>query len=385
MSDDWDDVLRAELAHAQDVPVCQGSSDNTSTAAVEPEPRVGLNPLKRGRGRPRGVTKSVHNDHSHSLQGPDSQDGSEAAEAGGGRGGSANMQLVRAMRRSSASHTFSPSRANSEDIVMPCGPKSLLTELGSAVQRTFGSAVLAVWGLLSKLKQTTGVQDVPQDTVVAHILEGDVLTCSSSSVAKVTGSTRSVVQNTLLAAGSATLEGAGLLWSVMLTSLSRVQRATAGMKPLMFCVNIKFDETPTKVRVASLDADSTDSNLLNTHGQHILVPRAASSGQHLQRFLQLLSVAPKVAPQSATHAKVLQTEIQLGFLYQTMSPDGDKKHLWLTGTVPCALQAMDRSTGEAQLSCVLENLAVVPELQRLSQDFPLQIRTVTTDKYGANA
>ena len=359
------------------MPIFQGSSDNTFTAAAEPT--VGLNPLKRGRGRPRAVTNSVRDDYS---LGPDSQE--DGAEADGG-GAAANMELVRAMRNSSSVQTLSPSGANSEDIVVPYGPKSLLSALGSMVQRTFGSGVLAVWGQLSKLKQATAVQDVPQDTVVAHILEGDVLTCSSSSVAKVTGSTRKVVQNTLLATGSATLEGAGLLWSVMLTSLGQVQRATANMKPLMFCVNVKFDETPTKVRVATLDADSADSNLLNTHGQHILVPRAASSGQHLQRYLQLLSVAPKVAPQSATHAKVLQTEIQLGLLYQTLSPGGDKKHLWLTGTVPCALQAMDRSTGEAQLSCVLENLAVVPELRRLSEDFPLQIRTVTTDKYGANA
>ena len=391
---DWDEVLRAELGRSnqgsQGV-LARGNSSSSNlseTAAAlgpeHPEPVFGINPAKRGRGRPRGVTKSVRD-----SQGPDVYE-DDAAVVAELNGSAACMERLRAMRRCAVQPLQSSSGtavANDEDTfaVTPYGPKGLLTSLGSAIQKTLGSAILAVWGQLSKCKQLTGVQDVPQDNVVSHMLEGDVLTCSASSVAKMLDSSRTVVQNALLAAGSATLEGAGLLWSVMLTSLNQLQETTSNTKPLMFCVNVKFDETPTKVRVASLDVEADDSSCSNMHGRHILVPRAASSGQHLQRFLQLLQVAPKVSPQSATHAKVLQTQIQLGVLYQKCAPDGSKSHVWVTGEVPCALQAMDRSTGEAQLSCVMESLGTVPELKRLAHSFPLQVRTITTDKYGANA
>ena len=166
---DWDEVLRAELGRSnqgsQGV-LARGNSSSSNlseTAAAlgpeHPEPVFGINPAKRGRGRPRGITKSVRD-----SQGPDvcEDDAAVVAEL---NGSAACMERLRAMRRCAIQPLQSSSDtavANNEDTfaVTPYGPKGLLTSLGSAIQKTLGSAILAVWGQLSKCKQLTGVQDV---------------------------------------------------------------------------------------------------------------------------------------------------------------------------------------------------------------------------------
>ena len=373
----WDDALSEELGHHAGASAAAVALDGASSAAQAPQMR--LNPSARPKGRPRGVSKMMQ----ERLQQEHLQRDSDEEAA---RPGPANMHLVRAMRTVKPQGDLCVTQ-QCEAMASSFGPMSFLMSVGSMLQRTLGSALLAARRRWPAKNVAQPDAEDSSDKMVSHILQGDILTCSSSAVSKLLGSTRTCVQRSLLAAAAATLEGAGLLWGTMLTSLGKVQTATANTRPLMFCVHLKFDETPTKVRVATLDAESggADSSSLNVHGQHILVPRAASAGQNLQRFLQLQKIAPKLVSQSATHAKVLQTQLQLGVLYQTIAPDGEKSHAWVKGAVPCSLQAMDRSTGEAQLSCVMENLAIVPELKRLSSDFPLQLRVTTTDRYGANA
>ena len=79
-------------------------------------------------------------------------------------------------------------------------------------------------------------------------------------------------------------------------------------------------------------------------------------------------------------------------LFQSKSelptPQGPEKKepsfLLVRGSVPTALQAMDRSTGENQRQCVHDNLMVCPELHRLCEGFPLRYRVSCTDRYQAN-
>ena len=376
MDDEWDDALQSELRGCGSDFTAGG---HDSTAQVPSK-----DPLKRRRGRPTGTTKLALLALQRGPEHPPLADvnSSDSAQRPSPSGGVSSGQLTLAIQQGRLSQMRSGSLASTEALTF--GPKELLTSLGSSVQRTFGAALQAALQRRPSCSRSSVPEEgpVPQDTALSHILQGDVLTCSSSSVAKMTGSTRGVVQQSLLAAGSAALEGAGLLWGTMLTSLDQLRQRTKNMVPVLFCLNLRYDETPTKVRVAVMGSSGSGGS--QDPGQCIIVPKVASTGEHLKRYLALQDVAPRLMPQSATHAKILQTQAELGLLYQNMAPDGSKTHVWLTGSIPCALQAMDRSTGEAQLSCVLENLQTLPELKRLAEPFKLQVRASTTDRYSAN-
>ena len=294
------------------------------------------------------------------------------------------MQLVRdakAKKREAAKGGDMATQAHGQmQLPTVYGPMNLLISLGLGVHKTIGAALLAICKKVQKQGPADGPGDDTDRKIVSHIQQGDVLTCSSSSIAKVTkAANRTVVQRSLLAVASDTLHGAGLMWSVMLTSLQQAQQTVADAKPILFVLGLKYDETPTRIRVATVSSEG-GSEGGGMADRHLLVPRVASSGQQLQRFLEMQNVAPRVMPQSATHAKVLQTEVKLGVLYQRRTARGSLEHFWLTGQVPTCLQAMDRSTGEAQLSCIMENLGVVPELKRVAAAFPLQVRVSTTDR-----
>ena len=378
---DWDDILDLEL---ETVERSSGASSSRAAAPGESTEHVQQSVLvgvrvseKPKRGRPFGTTKLVM----AQRRAEEEESQSQAAEA---RPGPGNMQLVRDAKARKSAEAKAKALATQADggMQLPTvyGPISLLMSLGVAVHKTIGAALVAICKKTKKLGPAEGSSDDTDRDIVSHIQQGDVLTCSSSSIAKVTkAANRTVVQRSLLAVASATLHGAGLMWSMMLTSL---QQCAGTAKPILFVLSLKYDETPTRIRVATLPSEGGSEG--GVADRHLLVPRVASSGLQLQRFLEMQSVAPRVMPQSATHAKVLQTEVKLGVLYQRCATGGAKEHFWLSGSVPTCLQAMDRSTGEAQLSCVLENLGNVPEMKRLAGTFPLAVRVSTTDRYGAN-
>ena len=378
MADDWNDVLLAELESADTNPQPPlGNPAGSSSSSA------GGNPLARQRGRPRGSSRfmvdAVREFRADAAPAPLDEDVLEPDIRM-----RRNLELARAARGAAVLER----KKSSDKLAAAFGPEGNLTSMGSSLQKTLGAALLQVQQHGRKPQQSNQMSG--GDKAISHILDGDVLTCSSSAVAKMTGSTRTVIQRSLLNIGAATVEGAGLLWGVMLGCLDSVRQATKNMVPLLFCINMKYDETPTKVRVAvashlhDTSGSGKDGLPAFSGGDHILVPKVASNGQHLQRFLQLQNIAPRCMPQSATHAKILQTELELGMLYENIAGDGKKSHVWVKGSVPCPLQAMDRSTGEAQLSCLLENIATVPELKRFADPFILKMRTTTTDRYGAN-
>ena len=346
---EWGDFLRSELDG--------GSERPGQEEVVFGGPGGPSNPTRRKRGRPVGSTKLL----SQSVPQP-AADASQPSQ-------SSNLELARAIRTRNAAE----SRQLANQVVTSF-------ELGSSVQRTLG--VVLPWFKRSAATSATGQKEKKEEGLEAalhHILHGDVLTSSSSAIAKTTGSSKTSVQRSLVCAGAAVLESAGLLFSTMWTSLQGIVEQTRGMRPLLCVCNMRYDETPTKVRVATLMEGTSGSG-----GRHLLVPKVASTGQNLQRFLASQDVGPKVMPQAATHAKVLQTQMEMGMLYQKTTDDGSKTHLWMTASIPASLQCMDRSTGEAQLSCLKETLATVPELHRLMEPFKLKVRISTTDRYGAN-
>ena len=218
---------------------------------------------------------------------------------------------------------------------------------------------------------------------INHFLDGSALTCSASSLAKMHGTDKVVLQRQLLASAAVVVESSCVLTSAMITSCLNSAEA-ADLEPLLFCLRLRYDETPSNVRVITAgDASGDTSNAL-------IVPKPAASGQALKRFLSAQGFCVQAAPESSSHAKILQTQMDIGLLFQrkhsrSSSAQGcDDDYVWIRIPVPCSLSAMDRTTGETERAGVFDNINRIPELSRLSKDFKYKVRLSCTDRYGAH-
>eukprot|EP00438_Fugacium_kawagutii_P004176 Skav201936 [mRNA] locus=scaffold1356:67969:71672:+ [translate_table: standard] len=99
----------------------------------------------------------------------------------------------------------------------------------------------------------------------------------------------------------------------------------------------------------------------------------------------MLSHLPQDESQAASHAKIVQTELAVGFLFKERSKtSGQERLLWISGPVPTCLQAVDHLNGETTRACVWQAISSIAEIQRIWSDFPLRVRVSCTDKAGAN-
>ena len=173
-----------------------------------------------------------------------------------------------------------------------------------------------------------------------------------------------------LSIASAILETGFYLWGLLLCFVCRLVisgRSTANTsadvwRPILFLFKLRYDETPTKVRVA----DPQDwRNALNTAGA------GANAG----------NAAPADAHQASLHAKVLQTEFSMGFLLHNATSG---KFTWVTGQVPTCLTAMQNTTGETTFKVLMEVIDSIPELRRAGNEFKVRVRHTCCDGYSAN-
>ncbi|CAE7243603.1 unnamed protein product [Symbiodinium sp. CCMP2592] len=213
---------------------------------------------------------------------------------------------------------------------------------------------------------------VKQSEAVDRFLDGTALTCSCTSLANIHQCNSSTLQKHLLASACIVAESSSfMLGSMVETCLSAAK--AQGLLPMLFALRVRYDETPTKVRLVS----ACDKSLQQSCG-FVFVPKAASSGQALQDFGARQGLA---VGESCTLAKILQTELELGMLFA--SPDmGD--YWWVRSPIPCTLSAMDRTTGENERAAVWDQISRVPEMNRLARTFKYRMRLTCTDRYSAN-
>ncbi|CAE7351564.1 unnamed protein product [Symbiodinium sp. CCMP2592] len=222
--------------------------------------------------------------------------------------------------------------------------------------------------------------------MIDHVVNGKVLTASASLLARLTGKEASVAQGTLVAAGAATAETNGIMLGSMLSDFCKIA-VQQGLKPLLAVTKVRYDETPAKVRIcrASFNDQASDGvregSVSGDMSQCVIVPHACAKGPALQKFLlgNGASLSSHVA-HVATHAKVLQTQVAMSFVFA--EKDGDCHSL--TFDLPCPLQVIERTTGECQRMCIWESLTQIPEYKRLVGGFQHQVRSVCTDRAGAN-
>ena len=232
-------------------------------------------------------------------------------------------------------------------------------------------------------------------TMTDYILDGSALTTSALSIAHLTSSTRNTVFRHLQVAGSVMAEGSGLLVGCMMKNFC-AEAVKCSLKPLMFIIKTRYDETPTRVRVLNASAASASGSVETGLGLgHLILPAGGVAGS-LQRYVQTQGAAygqsevGKLEVEPASHAKILQTQLDVGMLFQSpgsasSSSSSDKsKFYWVATSVPCSLQALNRTTGECTLSALLETLETIPNLKETGDLFEHKLRAVCTDRYGAN-
>ncbi|CAE7264368.1 unnamed protein product, partial [Symbiodinium microadriaticum] len=146
----------------------------------------------------------------------------------------------------------------------------------------------------------------------------------------------------LCRAAAACVEGGGLLWGHMLSTVDSM--VAAGWTPLLFLKKRRYDETPLRVKLHCSDID------------------------------------PLAPGFEKAVTKILQTQFSLAFLMK--SPAG--RHQMVHGTVPTYLQGMDRNTAESIMACELDLEDLVPELKRVSRMFSHRVQHAVTDRYAAN-
>ena len=331
-----------------------------------------LIPLQRGVGRPKGtVGGRVSRDRIQQARQEAIQEAA-ASELSLPVVPAVGARLAMARKEQQAQR-----KAESNARVAQYGDRQLLCKMGCKAQQQLACALLDT-------VQKGQPQMRAADQVLSHILEGKAATTSASALAAMSDhNSKSHVLSLFVLLGAASLEFSGLMWSCALTMFkSQCVKASGatGLVPLMFVLKVRYDETPSRVRVATV-AESSSSTVA---GRHVVVPKSASHPQALRKFLDAMLKDLPSGSESVTHAKLLQSEIKLAMLFQSRAPGQVPSFLLVSGSVPTALQAMDRSTGENQRQCIYENICVVPELRRLYEGFPLRYRVSCTDRYGAN-
>ena len=147
------------------------------------------------------------------------------------------------------------------------GPMQYLLNVGSSFQRVVAQALVDSVKLLTRAKETTAaLQDTlgepAADGTLSHIVQGRALTCSATALAGIKtkkdekGASKFTVQGLMISAGALSLECSAILCSCAMSSFIEACKQTAWqacrLSPLMFFWRVRYDETPTKVRVVNL-------------------------------------------------------------------------------------------------------------------------------------
>ena len=148
----------------------------------------------------------------------------------------------------------------------------------------------------------------------------------------------------------------------------------------------------SEVAVDPGSATAAESAEQAQHGQCIVLPVTCKTPLSIETFLSSLGIA--APPESVTHAKVLQTEVEVMLVYgleRSGSKQSDAEDsaararaTCVTCRIPTCLQAVDRTTACNQRACIFETLNQLPEWTRLASNFKVKCRQTTCDRYSAN-
>lgn len=229
-----------------------------------------------------------------------------------------------------------------------------LSMYGSEVQIALMETLNKYWK--SKDSANANAADVNEpDVLVERCLFTDLKkrpTASMTAEAEAIGIDRQAFARGIKRVASSVVEGAGLMWGNMLAAMTK-RAKMAGSIPLVFIKQMRYDETPTKLRLQD-DCQSLS---------------------HLES--QSRNDAP--ITQQKSRAKVLQSEIRLAAVIMDRA-----KSFMFCGRVPTWLQVMDRTTADVTKAAIKDLYSTIPDLQECSSQFAVKVQLSTTDRYSGN-
>ena len=212
--------------------------------------------------------------------------------------------------------------------------------------------------LMRSMVQSTadGIRCEDTELVSVH-LSGDLTTMNFANLSKTTKEHN--ITNKVLACGQALLEMSCFAWNIlflMLLKMCSQQQTGKSTRPLMTCVRLRYDETPSKVRV-------DDPQI--------------STGEGTGKTEKIST--------STLHAKVLQTECMVGLLMQNINTsDGTKSHTFVSGQVATPLRALHRVTGANTAAALEEVLTSLHSLRDVAGQSKFNFRHSCSDQAAAN-
>ncbi|CAE7283696.1 unnamed protein product [Symbiodinium sp. CCMP2592] len=229
----WEDDINEVLAEGPEHQVVIDAVADSSSA----QPR-------RKKGRPVGSTGSrMVREQMQRLQ-------AEEAET---EDGEPSELVPRAESNADIVKHLQQHRALKDAVQKMFGPWQFLLNVGSSFQRVVSQSLKAS---------------------LSQIVQGRALTCSATALARLENSgedsSRTSLQRRMVQSGGLALECSALLCSAALSSFIEACKNPVSqgvgvrgleLKPLMFCWRVRYDETPSKVRVANLHDSSAAPRL----------------------------------------------------------------------------------------------------------------------------
>ncbi len=144
------------------------------------------------------------------------------------------------------------------------------------------------------------------------------------------------------------------MWSDLLKEVHRMTEEEKTHSGEMVVVRLRFDETPTKIRVSDLETFSLPTGSTST---------PAKSTQPSKQL-----------------AKILQSEVSLAFMLKSIATG---KQVLLTGSIPVPLQVLDRQTAR-NLKQALEASLKIVGLDHLCEGFKTKLFLCCADEFSSN-
>lgn len=320
--------------------------------------------VKRPRGRPRSIFGSRL--LKEALQEPNDDDSGNSQQPQPG-----SIEYARHIREEKV--LARKSRQNASSSQSSCVGSLSLSEATKESMVQFGSldvvTVTDVDGrktcekLIDALVQCKQKNIEPSDALVEHQLSDAMSTSSASQLGKQLNETK--IGPRVLSIASALLSLSCYLWAVMICTLKALwSKADSSIKPLLCIIKLRYDETPSRVRVLDPQKSSDKFDFKSATMEETLLAN------------------PLGSKSDSLHAKLMQIELSVGILLY----DSEKNmYNFVKGGVPTCLFAIEKTTAKCTVSVLNRALQSIPGLMDFAQSgFKFQLRHTCTDRYTSN-
>lgn len=297
-------------------------------------------PLRgRGRGRPCG-SKLAREFRKRKVQQQDESSDEAAAEANLSPIEKARKVLQEKRAEKASSSTTDKRAAVQSGEIQAFGTLRRIQSVGSSVQLNLLAAA-------AESQQQT--QEDEAGVLRAH-LQGRLLTTPWKALSTLFSEAPSTVASKARSVGAAVVELGSWLWSSLFSAMQPLYDPALQppgtrprLRPVMFVMRCRYDETPSKVRVLTTDKHGT-----------VVLPRREAASALVEVTTAAEVVASGAAPkmeleECSTQAKIVQAEYCTGVLLKDCLSE---QFFWLWGEMPSWLMALDRCTGENTRACI---------------------------------